>query len=230
MSFGSVLRELRKENNMTQEQLAQKLSISPQAVSRWETDFAMPDISLVVPIAEIFDVSTDVLLGLEDKDFNLQESQRQEAVDGFFNSIRCLLLLDTIEACDIIEKILNLVFEDGNFLGFHDIMIHCLTTKARLLERDEKNDTEIVNLLRKAQYHAKELDNVKISFPYAYTNNLFKGLYYRRTKGNDNTLYMLNTGIVYSKSSGGLYTALVDEIKKEGTYYQNGITSRMISF
>ena len=107
MSFGSVLKELRKEHNMTQEQLTQKLSISPQAVSRWETDFAMPDISLIVPIAEIFDVSTDLLLGLTDKNFDLQEIQRQEAVEGLFNSIRSLILLNTVEACNMVEKILR---------------------------------------------------------------------------------------------------------------------------
>jgi transcriptional regulator with XRE-family HTH domain len=45
MSFGQRIRELRRKNNMTQEELAELLSISSQAVSRWETDAAMPDIS-----------------------------------------------------------------------------------------------------------------------------------------------------------------------------------------
>jgi transcriptional regulator with XRE-family HTH domain len=51
MTFGQTIKALRKEANMTQENLAELLSISPQAVSRWETDVAMPDISLLPPLA-----------------------------------------------------------------------------------------------------------------------------------------------------------------------------------
>ena len=50
MSFGKTIKKLRREREMTQEQLAEILSISPQAVSRWETDMAMPDISLIAPL------------------------------------------------------------------------------------------------------------------------------------------------------------------------------------
>ena len=45
MTFGQKIKSLRREANMTQENLAELLSISPQAISRWETDVAMPDIS-----------------------------------------------------------------------------------------------------------------------------------------------------------------------------------------
>jgi len=43
MTFGQTIKSLRREANMTQENLTELLSISPQAVSRWETDVAMPD-------------------------------------------------------------------------------------------------------------------------------------------------------------------------------------------
>jgi transcriptional regulator with XRE-family HTH domain len=65
MSFGQRIRELRRKNNMTQEELAELLSISSQAVSRWETDAAMPDISFLVPLANLFGTTTDELLGRE---------------------------------------------------------------------------------------------------------------------------------------------------------------------
>ena len=48
MTFGQTIKSLRREANMTQEKLAELLSISPQAVSRWETDVAMPDISALM--------------------------------------------------------------------------------------------------------------------------------------------------------------------------------------
>ena len=59
MTFGQTIKSLRREANMTQESLAELLSISPQAVSRWETDVAMPDISLLPPLANLFNVTTD---------------------------------------------------------------------------------------------------------------------------------------------------------------------------
>ena len=65
MIIGQKIKELRRKNNMTQERLAELLSISSQAVSRWETDAAMPDISLLIPIANLFGVTTDELLGRE---------------------------------------------------------------------------------------------------------------------------------------------------------------------
>lgn len=60
---------------MTQEQLAELLSVSPQAVSRWETDAAMPDISTLPAICNIFNVSADELLEIdhEKKEEKIQE-------------------------------------------------------------------------------------------------------------------------------------------------------------
>lgn len=65
MSFKDKIKELRRKQNLTQEQLAELLSVSPQAVSRWETGTAMPDISLLIPMANFFDVTIDDLLGRE---------------------------------------------------------------------------------------------------------------------------------------------------------------------
>ena len=79
MTFGQTIKKLRKEANMTQENLAELLSISPQAVSRWETDVAMPDISLLPPLANLFDVTTDYLLGMETYQKDLRKAEFDEA-------------------------------------------------------------------------------------------------------------------------------------------------------
>ena len=65
MSFGQIIRKIRRNANMTQEQLAELLSVSPQAISRWETDAAMPDISTLPAICNLFDVSADELLEID---------------------------------------------------------------------------------------------------------------------------------------------------------------------
>ncbi len=67
MSLGQVIKEQRKLNNLTQEQLANLLSVSPQAVSRWENNMAMPDISQLIPLASIFQITTDELLEVDIK-------------------------------------------------------------------------------------------------------------------------------------------------------------------
>ena len=64
-SMGQIIRKLRKERNLTQEELAEQLNITYQAVSRWENETGMPDISQVIPLANVFGVSVDVLFGTQ---------------------------------------------------------------------------------------------------------------------------------------------------------------------
>ena len=59
------IKRLRKEKNITQEKLAEHLGISYQAVSKWERGETYPDITLLIPLASYFNVSTDVLLGVD---------------------------------------------------------------------------------------------------------------------------------------------------------------------
>ena len=65
--FCNIIASLRKERGWTQTMLADKIGISPQSVSKWESGMAMPDISLLLPIANYFGVSIDYLLGRTDE-------------------------------------------------------------------------------------------------------------------------------------------------------------------
>ncbi|MDO4572020.1 MAG: helix-turn-helix domain-containing protein [Clostridia bacterium] len=62
-TMGRRIMTLRKEQGLTQEQLAEKLGVSAQAVSKWENDISCPDISLIPQLADVLRVSTDELLG-----------------------------------------------------------------------------------------------------------------------------------------------------------------------
>lgn len=64
MTIGEKIRTLRQDNHMTQEALAGRLNISPQAVSKWEQNVTAPDISLLRDISGCFQVTTDELLGV----------------------------------------------------------------------------------------------------------------------------------------------------------------------
>ncbi len=62
MKFGEKLQKLRKQSGLSQEQLAARLTVSRQAVSKWELDDTMPDTENVVQLSRIFGVSCDYLL------------------------------------------------------------------------------------------------------------------------------------------------------------------------
>lgn len=65
-TFGQRLKAIRKDGRLTQAELAEKLMVSVQSVSKWECDNAMPDIALIVPLSAILGVTTDCLLGVGD--------------------------------------------------------------------------------------------------------------------------------------------------------------------
>lgn len=64
-TIGQRIAYYRKRVNLTQEELAEKCSVTPQAVSKWENDISAPDISLFPVLAGLFNVTCDELLGVE---------------------------------------------------------------------------------------------------------------------------------------------------------------------
>ena len=63
--FSTKFKNLRKANDLTQEQIAEIFHVSPQSVSRWETGANYPDIEILPHIALFFKVTVDELLGTE---------------------------------------------------------------------------------------------------------------------------------------------------------------------
>ena len=79
IKIGTFLKLLRKEKNLTQEQLAEQLGVSNRTVSRWENGNNMPDISLLSEIAEFYDVSIPELIYGERKSENMREEAKEVA-------------------------------------------------------------------------------------------------------------------------------------------------------
>ncbi len=88
-SLGKRFQRLRKKANFTQEEVATKLNITPQAVSKWENDVSAPDISLLIELADMFSVTVDELLGKQPQTVLLEEAQRR-AVDSLMLKIKVL--------------------------------------------------------------------------------------------------------------------------------------------
>lgn len=77
-TIGNRISEYRKEKNLKQEQLAEMLNVTPQAVSKWENDLTCPDICLLPGLAKIFDVTIDELLVGKKKEVKVVEVLPEE--------------------------------------------------------------------------------------------------------------------------------------------------------
>ena len=86
MTLGDKLSKLRKENNYTQEQLAEVLGVSRQAISKWESNLTYPETDKLIRLSTLFDCSLDYLL----KDSVKSDSMHQtgEALPAFRNCLR----------------------------------------------------------------------------------------------------------------------------------------------
>lgn len=63
MNFGKTIQELRKQKNVTQDEMAAELGVTAAAVSKWENNYTLPDILMLCALADYFQVTTDELLG-----------------------------------------------------------------------------------------------------------------------------------------------------------------------
>ena len=75
--IGSFLRELRKEQGITQKDLAEKLNVSSRTISRWETGSNMPDLSMLVELAEFYDVDVREIIDGERKSEIMNEEVKE---------------------------------------------------------------------------------------------------------------------------------------------------------
>ena len=77
--IGTFLKELRKEKNMTQEQLAEKLNVNNRTISRWENARTMPDFDMMIELAKLYDVSIEELLNGE-RTADMMDKQTEETL------------------------------------------------------------------------------------------------------------------------------------------------------
>ena len=109
MELAGKIKQLRQKANLTQEKLADELGISPQSVSKWENRVAMPDITLLPKIAEVFGVSIDELFDLTvEQRFNRIENRmdlEEELPHEVFKEYEEFLKSQTdAEAYDVVIK------------------------------------------------------------------------------------------------------------------------------
>jgi len=80
IKIGSLLRELRNEHNLSQEQLAEKFNVSSRSISRWENGNTMPDISIMIELADFYDIDIRELLSGERESDKMDENLKETLV------------------------------------------------------------------------------------------------------------------------------------------------------
>ena len=97
MMLAENIRAFRKERSLTQEQLSEALGVTAGAVYKWEAKLSIPELELIIQMADFFDTSVDVLLGYEVKDNRLeatvkrlQEYRRSKDWDGLAEAEKAL--------------------------------------------------------------------------------------------------------------------------------------------
>ena len=127
-TMGQIIRRLRKERNLTQEELAQQLNVTFQAVSRWENGTGMPDISQIVPLSNVFGVTTDVLFGKDGTDGD-------EAIASFIRDTEKKIcnppqgtnsLMWYKECCEDVQRMLEVYLNNYKLLTYSLSNICCL--------------------------------------------------------------------------------------------------------
>lgn len=129
----SFLRELRKEKQLTQEQLAERFGVTNRSVSRWETGSNMPDLSILVELADFYDVDIRDIIDGERKgeDMNKEEKERLQLVADYAETEKNTLLMrlrifSIVGLVSLIAGLVMLVLGGDNNLPVYDYLMGTL--------------------------------------------------------------------------------------------------------
>lgn len=110
-TFGTLIASHRKEQGMTQLQLAEKMGVTDKAVSKWERDLSYPDINSLPKLAEIFGISVDQLM-------QIKETERPERVSQRVNGVMALVFKALALAMGIAVMVLSGMEAIDLYTGF----------------------------------------------------------------------------------------------------------------
>jgi len=149
MYFNEKIKHLRKQKDMTQEQLAEYMCVSPQAVSRWETGITCPDISALPQLSELFCVSVDELLGIDEKE------KRREISSIVIEAEEQINQNITAEPIIRLREALNKYPNNERLLC---CLMYALYAASEDEELCKEYDAEIVSIAYRIREHSRDSD------------------------------------------------------------------------
>ena len=128
-TMGQIIRRLRKERNLTQEELAEQLNITYQAVSRWENNTSYPDITLLPGLAIYFNTSVDAIVGMDE----IRKDETLRKIHGEINDL--VISGQTDKAVALIRDSLKIYPNDsGLLMSLGETLAHQLDDPAATQE------------------------------------------------------------------------------------------------
>lgn len=114
MKLSDKILKLRKQSGMSQEELAEKLNVSRQAISRWEVGSAQPDASNVLQLSKMFGVTADYLLNDDYESDNDLPKVKEIKSDGFH---QIMIFMVTLEVMILIIQFITTIILQNEFFG-----------------------------------------------------------------------------------------------------------------
>ena len=147
MKINEKIYLLRKKHNLSQEELANKLNVSRQTVSKWETGESCPDFDKIVPLCEIFEISTEELIRDKKIEINDEKDEKVDVKKAVMISISIFLYFISIISLIIGEVYFNLnegllvgifLFICGIATGL--IVFACMTSPSKKKNKKSEED------------------------------------------------------------------------------------------
>jgi hypothetical protein len=214
MNFSEKLKEIRKSEGLSQEQLAEKIGVSRQAITKWETGKGLPDVENMVIIAEIFKTTLDELL----RDSAIkQELEKPVSISETIYDIDCEKHFD-INIGNASAIILSSGTDEKMHIKLSSETLEDLNTmfKIKLDEKKNKLDVTCLNKNKLSRYEAEDSLKIEIVLPEKYSDHceieasvkllVIKNLHLRRLEYDGSAAQ-----VQISNSSGSLeFTAKTD--------------------
>lgn len=169
MDFGDKLKQYRLNEGLSQEQLAEKIGVSRQAITKWETKRGLPDVENMIILAELFKLTLDELV--------LEEVKKQEEKPMLFES-ETVYDIDTEKHFDInlggarritiktgVDEKIHVVLSSENLAEVGSLF------KVKLDEKRNKLDVELVNKKGVSRFEAQESLDITLLLPENFTEH-----------------------------------------------------------
>lgn len=202
MEFNEIIKMLRDEHGLTQQQVAERLCISAQAVSKWENGSSMPDVSAIPNIAKLYDVSTDYLFGLTNE---IQEDPLKyynQKLNEAFESEETELAVDIIESIikrfpknytlkfNLIHNLLNIRDYNMDLSNLYEEKRSHMWTEATIKDYEETMDEKFTLDPGDSIVTEEEYDEITDKMRKYSENNIYDRI--------DNILTNITADIVYN--------------------------------
>ena len=169
MNFSEKLKEIRKNEGLSQEQLAEKIGVSRQAITKWETGKGLPDVENMVIIAEIFKTTLDELL---------RDSVARQKPETSVYTSETIYDIDCEKHFDVnIGSAATIMLSSGTDEKLHIRLssetLENLDTmfKIKLDEKKNKLDVNCLNKNKLSRYEAEDALTVEITLPNKYSDH-----------------------------------------------------------